>query len=161
MRRQDEGHAALLEPVQAVPDHVPGLRVEARRRLVEEHQVRLVDQRSRHREPALHAARQRLDLVVGALGELDEVEELLRPPAGLPARQPEIAAVDHEVVLDRELRVEGVLLRHDADPGPDPRPVTLCGPGPRTVSSPSVTGETQPIMRIVEVLPALPGPGGT
>ena len=40
--RQDEGHAALLEPVQPVPEQVPGLRVEPGRRLVEEQ-----DRRSR------------------------------------------------------------------------------------------------------------------
>ena len=34
--REDERHAALLEPVQAVPQQVAGLRVEAGRRLVEE-----------------------------------------------------------------------------------------------------------------------------
>ena len=60
--RQDERHAALLEPVEAVPEQVAGLRVEAGRRLVEQQQVRLVDQRPGDRQAPLHAARQRLDL---------------------------------------------------------------------------------------------------
>ena len=75
--RQDERHAALLEPVQAVPQQVAGLRVEAGRRLVEEQHVGLVDQRAGDRQAPLHAARQRLDLVVGALGQLGELEQLV------------------------------------------------------------------------------------
>ena len=89
VRREDEGHAALLEPVQPVPEEVARLRVEARRRLVEEQQVRLVDQRPRDRQAPLHAARQRLHLVLRALGELDELEQLVgaaarTPPAEMP-----------------------------------------------------------------------------
>ena len=37
--RQDQRHALLLEPVEAVPEQVPRLRIEARGRLVEEQQV--------------------------------------------------------------------------------------------------------------------------
>ena len=43
--------------------------------------------------------------------------------ARLLARQPEVPAVDHEVVLDRQLRVQRVLLGHDAEAPADPRPV--------------------------------------
>ena len=39
VRGQHQRHAALLEPVEPVPHEVPGLRVEAGRRLVEEHQL--------------------------------------------------------------------------------------------------------------------------
>ena len=38
----------------------------------------------------------------------------------LGARDVEVAAVQHEVLLDGELAVELVALGHDADPGPDP-----------------------------------------
>ena len=41
----------------------------------------------------------------------------------LGPRQPEVAPVDHEVVADRELRVERVLLGHDAEAAADPRAV--------------------------------------
>ena len=85
--RQDERHAALLEPVQAVPQQVPRLRVQAGRRLVEEQDRRLVDERAGDRESALHAARQRLDLVAGAFGELGELEQLVGALADLGPRQ--------------------------------------------------------------------------
>jgi ABC-type Fe3+/spermidine/putrescine transport system ATPase subunit len=44
VRRQHERDALLLEPVQAVPQDVAGLRIEAGGRLVEEQQLRIVDQ---------------------------------------------------------------------------------------------------------------------
>ena len=78
--RQDERHAALLEPVEAVPQQVPRLRVEAGRRLVEEQQVGLVDEAAGDRQAALHAARHVLDLVAGPLGQLGEVEQLVGAP---------------------------------------------------------------------------------
>ena len=58
----------------------------------------------------------------------------------------------------RELDVEGVLLRHDAEPGPDPRRRRPPGRARAPAASPSVTGETQPIIRIVDDLPAPLGP---
>ena len=119
VRRQHERDAALLQPEQAIPDHVPGLRVEARRRLVEEQQLGIVDERARDRQTPLHPARERLHLVAGALGELDEVEQLVDLRLQLAAREPEVAAVDEHVLAHRQLRVERVVLRNDAEPGSD------------------------------------------
>ena len=55
--------------------------------------------------------------------ELHELEQLLGPAPDLGAGQVEVAPVDHEVVPDRELGVEVVLLRHDAEPAADLRAV--------------------------------------
>ena len=95
------------------------LRVEAGCGLVEEEQLRLVDQGAGDRQPPLHAARQWLDLVVLALGELGKVEELVGATAALVSRQAEVAAVQDEVLADGQLRVKRVLLRHDAETSPD------------------------------------------
>src|SRR5207248_7442424 len=105
MRRQDERYAALLEAVQAVPEEVPGLRVEPGSGFVEKQQRRLVDQRPRDRQAALHAARERLDAIVASLRQLHEVEQLVRSPARFAPRQVEVPAVDDEVLADRQLRV--------------------------------------------------------
>ena len=102
---------------------MPGLRVKARGGFVEQQQRRLVDQRPRDRQPALHAARERLHAIVASFGELDEIEQLVCASARLAPRQVEIPAVDDEVLADRQLSVQRVLLRHDPDPGTDPRPV--------------------------------------
>ena len=124
VRRQDQRHAALLEPVQPLPEQVAGLRVEAR---------------SSARRGA------------GSTGSLISARAIVRrrfmPPdsgstlsfarsvswansssssaaaRGLGPRQAEVPAVDHEVVADRELGVERVLLGHDAEAAADPRAV--------------------------------------
>jgi hypothetical protein len=115
VRRQQQRRALLLEPEEAVPEDVACLRVEAGGRFVEQQYPRVVDERPRDRQPALHAAGQWLDLVVRALAQLGELEELVRPARGLCARQPEVAAVDDEVLARRELFVERVALGHDAE----------------------------------------------
>ena len=63
-----------------------------------------------------------------------------------------------QVLADGQLEVEGVLLRHDAEAGPDLRARAVAGSIPSTASVPPLIGETQPIIRIVEVLPAPLGP---
>ena len=119
--RQDERRASLLEPVEAVPDEVACLWVEASRRLVEEHEARLIDQRAGDRQAPLHAAGQRLDLGIGAIGQLDELEQVGGPPARLAPGQVEVAAIDDEVVAGGHLLVEPIFLGDDADPRPDRR----------------------------------------
>ena len=97
VRRQHQRHPVPLEPEQPVPQHMPGLRVEARGRLVEEQDLRLVDQRAGDRQPALHAAGQRLDEAVGTVGEVRELEQLVGPLADHGAREPEVAPVDERL----------------------------------------------------------------
>ena len=125
VRREDERHALLLQPVEPVPERVAGLGIEAGRRLVEEQELGARDERAGDRQPPLHPARERVDLRVAAVGELDEVEQLGRPPGDDVAREAEEAAVDLEVLPDEELEIEVVLLRHDPEPLPDRRPVGL------------------------------------
>ena len=158
VRREHERDALLLQPVEPLPQHVPGLRVEAGGRLVEQQHLGLVDQRPGDREPALHPARERIDARVAPVGELHELEQLLGPAPDLRARQVEVAPVDHEVVPHRELGVEVVLLRHHAEPAADLRAVGRRDPGRARAASRREIGDTQPIIRIVELLPAPLGP---
>ena len=117
--REHQRDTALFEPVEAIPQHVAGLRVETGGRLVEQQQFGLVDQRPGDRDAPLHATGQRLDLAVGTVGELHELEQLVRAPLAFGARDVEVAAVQDHVVGDRQLLVELVHLRHHAHPGPD------------------------------------------
>ena len=116
---EDQADALLLEAVEPVPQGVAGLRVEARRRLVEQQQLRLVDEAARDGEPALQAPGERLDPAAGPLAQLHEVEQLVGALADELAGQVEVAPVDEEVVADRQLQVEAVLLGHDPEPAPD------------------------------------------
>ncbi len=121
--RDHQGHPGLLEPEQPVPEDVTGLGVQAGGGLVEEQQVGPVDQAPGDREPALHAAGEILDGRLRLLGELDELEQLVDAAVDLGPRDPEVAAVDEQVVADVELVVEGVLLRTDSQPAADRRTV--------------------------------------
>ena len=156
--RDDERDALALEPEQPVPQHVPRLRVEAGGRLVEQQHLGVVHEAARDGEPALHPAGQRLDPVVAPLGELGELEQLVGPRAHLVAGEPEEPPVDPEVLLDGEVLVEDVALRADARAGRGSPGRRMPGRARGCVSSPSVTGETQPTMRIVLDLPAPLGP---
>ena len=121
--RDDLGDPLLLQPVEPVPQEVARLGVEPGGGLVEDEDLGVRDERPRDGEPTLHPARQRVHLVMGPLGELGELEELLGSFPDDAAGQVEVPAVDHEVVEDGQLEVERVLLGHDADPAPDLRPV--------------------------------------
>ena len=125
VRGEHEGGAALLEPEQPVPQHVPGLRVEAGGRLVEHEDARLVDQRPGDGQPPLHAARQVVDLGVALLLELREPQELVGPRRAHGPGDAEVAAVHDEVVPHAQLGVEVVLLRHHAEQRPDLRAVRV------------------------------------
>ena len=76
---------------------------------------------ARDRQSPLHAARKRLHFARAALGQLHELEQLLRPLAHLLARQAEVAPVDEEVLVDGELHVERVFLRDDPEARADLR----------------------------------------
>ena len=59
VRRQDDRRALLVDLAQEDPHAAADLDVDARGRLVEDQEARLVHQRARDHEPPLHAARQR------------------------------------------------------------------------------------------------------
>ena len=71
--------AVALHPRDLAVQLAARLRVEAGGRLVEEHELGLVDEREREREPLPLAARQRVERGVGLVGEREAFEQL---PAG-------------------------------------------------------------------------------
>jgi hypothetical protein len=115
MGGEDEGLALIRELAQPVPDEMAGLRVEPRSRLVEDDDLGIVEQRPGDEQTPLHPARELLDGRFGFLGELHEVEKLLRPPEHQLAGKVVVPAVDEQVLLYLELVVEVVLLGDDPD----------------------------------------------
>ena len=89
--------------------------------------------------------------------QLHEVEQLVGPLADLGLGDPEVAAVDVEVVADVELVVEGVLLRADPEPAADRRPVGG-RVHPEDPQLAAADRRTAAIIRIVLDLPAPLGP---
>ena len=79
------------------------LLVEVTRRLVSQHQLRLVDQRSRHRQPLLLAAREHAGQAARRLTDAQPIDQLTCPRAGhgTVAGQP---GGKHHVLLAGQLR---------------------------------------------------------
>ena len=59
MRGQEDGFAALPNVANQIPNRAPRLRVETGGQFIEEHHLRVVDQRQRDEEPLFLLARQR------------------------------------------------------------------------------------------------------
>ena len=114
--RHQDRRAARAQVVDQRPELGADLRVEADRRLVEQDQLRLVDEAAGEQEAPAHAAGELVDGVVAAVVQPREVERAV--DGGGDVRDPVEAREDREVVLDRDVDVEVVELRHDAHLGP-------------------------------------------
>ena len=122
LRRQEDRDAVLVgEATDLLPKRGPALGIEPGRRLVEEEQARVVDEREREIETPLHAARVRPHLPVGRFGEADAVEQLLTSLLSLPARERVQGRLQPQMLAAREQRVEGRLLQRRADRFPHAR----------------------------------------
>lgn len=93
------------------------LRIESGRGFVEDQQVGTVYERTGDDKSTLHPARQGLDLVGFAVGELGETEQLVGPRADLLPGEVEIPTVDVEILLHCQFAIEVVLLRNHSQPG--------------------------------------------
>ncbi len=123
--RDDEHRHSLSRKVTHDDEHLADeLRVERRRDLVEEHDVRLHHQRPGDRDPLLLAARELMRVLVGLLLEADAREQLASPPLGLGAGHLADAPGGERQVVDRgQVREEVELLEDDPDPLADRRHV--------------------------------------
>jgi hypothetical protein len=121
VRRQDDRLAERAQGANELPGVSARGRVEARRRLVEEDEVGVADERDAEIEATLLASRERLHLVVRLLREADEPDHLVDVP-----RLRVVAGEDAVDLARGQPRPELGLLQDDADPLPE-RP--LCLPG--------------------------------
>ena len=84
---EEDGHAAGHELADDRPHRAPAARVQPRRRLVEEDDPRVADERHRQVEPAPHAAAVGRGGAVGRVGEVEALEQLVGAPARLGAAE--------------------------------------------------------------------------
>ena len=111
MRRQEDRLAELAQRPDRGPRLPAGGRIEAGRRLIEEDQVRVADEREREVEPPALAAGQGLRTSVSLLLKLDEPDHLIdTSTAGV------VAAVHLDQFGDGQLALDAALLKHDPDP---------------------------------------------
>jgi hypothetical protein len=110
VRRQQHGLAELGQRADDVPRRAPRRRVEAGRRLVEEDQLGIADEREREVQPARLAARQPARehaLALAQPGQLDDLVDVAR-------RGVEAGPVRDELAR-RGMAVDAAGLQHDAD----------------------------------------------
>ena len=106
----------FAEVVDQGPDLGADLRVETDGRLVEQQQPRAVDEPTGQQQATTHAARELVDGVLAAIGQARDSE---RPvDRGRDVGHAIETGEDGEVLLDRDVDVEVVELRHHAHLGP-------------------------------------------
>ena len=149
---------AARERADDVPHLVARARVEAGRRLVEEHQLGRHDEAGRDVEPAAHAAGVVLDQPAGGVGEVERLEQLGRARLRVGAAQAEQPAEQDQVLAAGEVLVDRGHLAGQADEAAHrvglARRCRGRAPGRCRASGRSRVAS----MRIVVVLPAPLGP---
>jgi hypothetical protein len=115
MGREQDGLALDEQAFQAIPDQMAGLRVEPGGGLVEEQELGIVDQGTCQRKAPLHPAGQGRNSGVGAAFQPRKLEQRRDARGDGLAIEPEVAAVHEEILVDAEVGIEAVRLRHDAD----------------------------------------------
>ena len=117
--RDDDAHAraARPHPLDQFPELAARQRIDAGRRLVEDQQIGIVDQRAAKAELLPHAARQLLRRAVGERREPGAVEQLGDALLPLGGGLPEQAAEELDVLADAEIGIEVLAeaLRHVGD----------------------------------------------
>ncbi len=117
VRRVHERLAPRPQGLEVVEDRVAALRVDAHRRLVEQDELRVVQQARGQVQAPLHPAAERLDPVARAFGEADEGEAggdgRLQGRSGQAVEGPE----EPQVLARGQLVEEREVLGHEADGG--------------------------------------------
>ena len=105
----------VVEPGELAPHRDAELRVEVRERLVHQERLRLAHHRPPHRHSLTLAAREEGGPPAHQRLQTERVRHLVDP--GLPLRLRHAAQLEPEaeVLLDRHLRVERVVLEHHRD----------------------------------------------
>ena len=153
---QDDRHAvALSQRADDLPEVAAGDRVEAERRLVEEHHLRVGEQGAGDLQPPAHAAAVGPHDVVGAIGQPDGGEQRGDPPLGV--RHAPQARVQPQVLGAAEVVVEHAVLEDDADRAPD-LDGSVRTSWPPTAACPLVGRTSVVSTPTVVVLPAPLGP---
>ena len=115
VRGQQDRRALGVQAADVAPQLEPQLEVDARRRLVEDHELGLVHERAGEQEAAAHAAGE-LGRARGRLrAQVEDVDHLARAPARFGAAHAVVAAVVDERLLDVEEAVEVDVLLGEAD----------------------------------------------
>ncbi|MNN11690.1 hypothetical protein D3C81_1246570 [compost metagenome] len=113
MGGQDDGDAFLVDLAHIVPQLAAQLDVDARRRLVQDQDRRIVHQSLGHHQAALHAAGQGTDIGVGLVRQAERGQQFVR--AALVGRHAIEAGLNLQRLARGEEDVGDDFLGHDAE----------------------------------------------
>ena len=105
----------MLEPCDLGPHLHPELRVEVRERLVHQERLRLPDDRAPHRDPLALPSRERSRLALEERLEIEHLGRILDPAVDLALRDLLHPQPEGDVLVDREVWVQGVALEDHRD----------------------------------------------
>ena len=120
LRREEDRHPQLdVEPANLLPHRGAADRVEAGRGLVEEQDLRVVDERRGEVEPAPHAARVRADSAIEGVTDVDQLGQLGDAAVGVASGQAVEQPLQPQQLGAGLARIERRLLERDADAQPN------------------------------------------
>src|SRR5215211_973303 len=118
VRGEQDREPPVVELPNVAPQLVAELYVDPRRRLVEEEHLGIVHERAGEEDPPLHPAREGVHPLAALLGEGKALEQLPCPLPRLLFRDPVVAGMVEQGLLDGKELVEVYLLRRDPDHAP-------------------------------------------
>jgi hypothetical protein len=115
LRGEEDRRAPCVDAAHLLPEGEPARRVQAGRGLVQEEDLRLVDEGGGKIEPALHTPRVPLDPSIGGVDQIDELEQCCGPVDGRRPGDAEQAGLEHQQLAAGLAGVESRFLEGDAD----------------------------------------------
>jgi hypothetical protein len=114
-------HPLAGQSLDALQDRIAALRIHPYGRLVQNQQLRPVQQPDADVQAPLHSPRVRLGLITGPVGEAGHLHPLAAAVLRLGSGHAIKPGEEHQILTGRKVRVNGKILRHVADGalGPD------------------------------------------
>ena len=111
----NDGRARAVDATNLLENMIARLRIDPRRRFVQEQQPGAMDEPHTQVEPTLHAPGKGADTVVGSIGQSYRCQDLVGAHGQLTRLHAIERAKKLQILAGRQLVVEGQLLRHHAD----------------------------------------------
>jgi hypothetical protein len=115
LSRDEERPARIAQSLQLLPDRAPEERVDARSRLVEKQNRRVVDERTGEFQASLHTAGEIAGPTVPHRPEVEKLENLANPAASLREEEAEQAGHEVDILGSGQLGIEQEALGHVSD----------------------------------------------
>src|ERR1700687_767368 len=115
VRGVDEGFAALLQGLEIVKNGIAALRIDTDRRLIEQKNLRIVQQGRRQIQTPLHASAERFHFVAGAIRESHQVQDVVDCLFCFRAGERVKRRKKSQIVAGGELVVKRHVLRDESD----------------------------------------------